>query len=124
MTTKFYRCNHCGNIITHTNNSGVPVVCCGEKMQLLEPNTVDASNEKHVPHVEVSGNKVKVTVGSVEHPLAEEHFIQWICVVSREGIQIKWLKPNEKPVKEFVLNEGDELVEVYEYCNLHGLWKK
>lgn len=124
MATKIFRCKHCGNIITHLTNSGVPVVCCGEKMVELVPNTTDAATEKHVPDVKVEGNKVLVTVGSVEHPMVEEHFIEWILVESKEGIQVKWLKAGEKPTHTFVLSEGDELVAVYEYCNLHGLWKK
>lgn len=124
MATKIFRCKHCGNIITHLTNSGVPVVCCGEKMVELVPNTTDAATEKHVPDVKVEGNKVLVTVGSVEHPMVEEHFIEWILVESKQGIQVKWLKAGEKPTHTFVLSECDELVAVYEYCNLHGLWKK
>ena len=124
MATKIFRCNHCGNIITHLTNSGVPVVCCGEKMVELVPNTTDAATEKHVPDVKVDGKKVIVTVGSVEHPMVEEHFIEWILVETKEGVQVKWLKAGKKPTHEFVLSEGDELVAVYEYCNLHGLWVK
>lgn len=124
MATKIFRCNHCGNIITHLTNSGVPVVCCGEKMVELVPNTTDAATEKHVPDVKVDGKKVIVTVGSVEHPMVEEHFIEWILVETKEGTQVKWLKAGQKPTHEFVLSEGDELVAVYEYCNLHGLWVK
>ena len=124
MATKIFRCNHCGNIITHLTNSGVPVVCCGEKMVELVPNTTDAATEKHVPDVKVEGNKVMVTVGSVEHPMVTEHFIEWILVESKEGIQVKWLKAGQKSTHTFVLAEGDELMAVYEYCNLHGLWKK
>ncbi len=124
MATKIFRCNHCGNIITHLTNSGVPVVCCGEKMVELVPNTTDAATEKHVPDVKVDGKKVIVTVGSVEHPMIEEHFIEWILVETKEGVQVKWLKAGQKPTHEFVLSEGDELVAVYEYCNLHGLWVK
>ncbi|MBO5805152.1 MAG: desulfoferrodoxin [Bacteroidales bacterium] len=124
MATKIFRCNHCGNIITHLTNSGVPVVCCGEKMVELVPNTTDAATEKHVPDVKVDGKKVIVTVGSVEHPMVEEHFIEWILVETKEGVQVKWLKAGQKPTHEFVLSEGDELVAVYEYCNLHGLWVK
>ena len=124
MATKIFRCNHCGNIITHLTNSGVPVVCCGEKMVELVPNTTDAATEKHVPDVKVEGKKVIVTVGSVEHPMVEEHFIEWILVETKQGTQVKWLKAGQKPTHEFILAEGDELVAVYEYCNLHGLWVK
>jgi superoxide reductase len=90
----------------------------------LVPNTTDAATEKHVPDVKVDGKKVIVTVGSVEHPMVEEHFIEWILVEAKEGVQVKWLKAGQKPTHEFVLSEGDELVAVYEYCNLHGLWVK
>ncbi len=119
----FYRCNHCGNIITHLNASGVPVVCCGEKMQKLEPNTTDAAGEKHVPVIAVEGAKVTVTVGSVEHPMLDAHYIQWIALETAQGCQVKALKPGEKPQAVFMLAEGDKAVATYEYCNLHGLWK-
>ncbi|MCI1733676.1 MAG: desulfoferrodoxin [Bacteroidales bacterium] len=124
MDVKFFRCRHCGNIIAYVHSSGVKVVCCGEPMQELVPNTTDAAQEKHVPVVEVSGNKVTVTVGSVEHPMTPEHYIQWICLQTKQGNQRKELKPGEKPCACFTLCEGDEVVAAFEYCNLHGLWKK
>ncbi len=120
---KFFRCEHCGNIVTHMYNSGVPVVCCGEPMKELVPNTTDAANEKHVPVVTVDGNKVTAQVGSVEHPMLAEHYITWIVLETKTGCQKKGLNPGEKPYAEFLLAEGDEAVAVYEYCNLHGLWK-
>lgn len=119
---KFYVCKHCGNMIGMIHNAGVPMMCCGEKMAELIPNTVDAAQEKHVPAVTVEGNIVKVQVGSVEHPMAEEHYIQWIYVATEQGGQRKVLKPGAKPVAEFALTDGDKAVAVYEYCNLHGLW--
>ncbi|HNY05742.1 MAG TPA: desulfoferrodoxin family protein [Candidatus Egerieousia sp.] len=124
MDVKFFRCRHCGNIIAYVHSSGVQVICCGEPMQELIPNTTDAAQEKHVPVVEVSGNKVTVTVGSVEHPMTPEHYIQWICLQTKQGNQRKELAPGEKPVACFALCEGDEAVAAFEYCNLHGLWKK
>ncbi|MCI1720963.1 MAG: desulfoferrodoxin [Bacteroidales bacterium] len=124
MDVKFFRCRHCGNIIAYVHSSGVKVVCCGEPMQELVPNTTDAAQEKHVPVVEVSGNNVTVTVGSVEHPMTPEHYIQWICLQTKQGNQRKELKPGEKPCACFTLCEGDEVVAAFEYCNLHGLWKK
>ena len=120
---KFYVCEHCGNIVTYVKNAGVPVVCCGEKMKELGAGTVDAAREKHIPEYSVEGNVVKVVVGSVEHPMQPEHFIQWVVVETNKGSQIKYLEPNTPPKAEFVLAEGEELVAVYEYCNLHGLWK-
>ncbi len=120
---KFFKCEHCGNIVTYLKNSGVPVICCGEKMQEIVAGVVDASKEKHVPVAQIEGNKVTVLVGSVEHPMLEAHYIEWICVVTKQGVQIKYLQPGQKPEASFALCEGDEFVEVYEYCNLHGLWK-
>ena len=122
---KFYRCEHCGNIVEFVESSGVPVVCCGEPMKELVPGTTDAAVEKHVPVVNVEGNVVKVEVGEVEHPMLEEHYIGFVAIETKNGaVQKKYLNPGEKPVAEFVLAEGDELVAAYEYCNLHGLWKK
>ena len=119
--SKFYICRHCGNIIGMVESSGVPVVCCGEKMEQLIPNTTEAAGEKHVPVVTVEGNTVSVKVGSVEHPMSPEHFIQWIYLETEKGGQRKALKPGEAPEAKFVL-EDDEPVGVYAYCNLHGLW--
>jgi len=123
MEQKFYICAHCGNIIAYVKNSGVPVMCCGQKMQELVPGTVDASLEKHVPVYTVEGNKVHVKVGSVTHPMQEEHYIQWISLQTKQGNQRKVLNPGDAPEACFALCEGDEVEAVYEYCNLHGLWK-
>jgi len=103
---------------------GGTLVCCGKEMKELVPNTVDAAVEKHVPVVEVEGNKVTVKIGSVTHPMTEEHYIQWIYLETKEGVQAKCLQPGEEPKAVFMLNEGNEAVSAYEYCNLHGLWKK
>ena len=119
----FYRCEHCGNIIAHIHDSGVRCHCCGEEMKPLTPNTTDAAGEKHVPVVQVNGQTVTVTVGSVEHPMLEAHYIQWILLETKEGRQRKALKPGGRPTATFALTEGDEVVAAYEYCNLHGLWK-
>ena len=120
---KFYRCEHCGNIITFVHSAGVPVMCCGQKMTELVPGTTDGAAEKHVPVVEVQGSTVQVKVGCVEHPMLPEHFIQFIAIETKHGSQIKYLQPGEKPQASFVLADGDQLVAAYEYCNLHGLWK-
>ena len=120
---KFYRCDHCGNIITFVKSAGVPVMCCGQKMTELVPGTSDGAAEKHVPVVSVEGSTVTVQVGSVEHPMLPEHFIEFIAIETKQGSQIKYLQPGEKPVAVFALSEGDKLVAAYEYCNLHGLWK-
>ena len=120
---KFYQCSHCKNIITYVDNKGVPVMCCGEKMQELVPGTVDAALEKHVPVVEKDGNKVTVKVGSVTPPMLEEHHIAFIAIETKQGSQIKYLKAGEAPEAVFAIADGDEFVAAYEYCNLHGLWK-
>ena len=120
---KFYLCKHCGNIIAHVYDSGVRVVCCGEEMQELVPGVVDASVEKHVPVFTVEGNLVTVKVGAAEHPMTEEHYIPWIALETKQGNQRKELKPGQKPEVQFALLPDDEVVQVYAYCNLHGLWK-
>lgn len=120
--TRFYICRHCGNIIGMIHASGVPVVCCGEAMEQLVPNTVEASQEKHLPVVTVSGDTVRVAVGSAAHPMTEEHSIQWVYLQTENGGQRKCLKPGDTPEVGFALC-GDTPVAVYAYCNLHGLWK-
>ena len=123
MDMKFFICEHCGNIIEMIKDAGVPVVCCGQKMTELVANTEDAAHEKHVPVYEMKGNVLEVTVGEVEHPMLEEHYIQWIAVQTDKGIQRKMLKPGAAPKAEFALLDGEKVEAVYEYCNLHGLWK-
>lgn len=124
MSVKFYRCPVCGNIVVYVKESRVPVMCCGQKMQEIVPNTVDAAVEKHVPVVEVNGRDVLVKVGSVEHPMVPEHFIEFIVLETCCGYQVKHLKAGDAPEAKFTLNEGAKVLAVYEYCNLHGLWKK
>lgn len=121
---KFYVCKHCKNLVTLLHESGVPMMCCGEKMTELVPGTSDGAFEKHVPAVSVDGSVVTVKVGEVEHPMLENHYIQWIVLETKSGAQIHYLKPGEKPEAVFALAEGDEAIAAYEYCNLHGLWKK
>ena len=121
--TKFYICNHCGNVITKIHDSGVPVVCCGEKMTELVPGTVEASREKHIPEVSVRCGKVSVTVGSTEHPMSKEHSILWIYLETDKGGYIKHLSPEDEPRAEFSA-KGEKPLAVYAYCNLHGLWVK
>ena len=112
MEMKFYRCAHCGQIVAIVKKTGVPVICCGEPMKELIPGTTDAAAEKHVPSFEVKGDVVEVTVGSVEHPMLEEHYIEWIAVQTKQGNQ-----------RNFRICDGDEVEAVYAYCNLHSLWK-
>lgn len=120
---KFYRCKVCGKIIVILNDVTVPTVCCGEVMEELKAGITDAALEKHVPIINIEGNVAKISVGSVLHPMLNEHSIQWICVETNKGYQIKYLKPGEEPTAQFLLTEGEEINSIYEYCNLHGLWK-
>ena len=119
---RFYVCEHCGNIIGVIHNAGVPMMCCGHKMTLLEPGTVEASHEKHIPVVEKNGDIVKVTIGSVAHPMLEEHHIVWVYLQTNRGGQRKCLPIGGEPTVSFALCE-ETPVAVYAYCNLHGLWK-
>ena len=121
MKTKFYICSHCGNLVGMVHDAGVPLFCCGQKMDPLVPNTVEASGEKHLPVVTVNGDTVEVNVGSVDHPMVEEHSIQWVYLETENGGQRKALKPGDAPHVTFALS-GDKPVAVYAYCNLHGLW--
>jgi superoxide reductase len=119
---KFFICKHCGNLVGMVLNKGVPLVCCGEEMTELVANTVDASTEKHVPVVKVEGNTLTVTIGSVPHPMEQAHYIQFIYLETKKGGQRKSLNPGDEPKAVFAVID-DEPVAVYEYCNLHGLWK-
>ncbi len=123
MEMKFYICEHCGNMIAMVRDKGVPVMCCGHKMTEIVPGTTDASVEKHVPVFEVEDNIVHVKVGSVAHPMLDEHYIEWIAVQTTAGNQRKALKPGDAPEACFALCEGEEVEAVYAYCNLHSLWK-
>ena len=120
---KFYICKHCGNIIGLINNAGVPLVCCGEEMTELVPNTMDASVEKHVPVIKAEGRKVTVEIGSAEHPMTAQHYIMWVYIQTAKGGQRKNLTPDSKPSVEFILTDDDKLEIACAYCSLHGLWK-
>ncbi len=120
--TKFYICEHCGNLIGMIHNAGVPMKCCGQNMKMLEPGVVEASHEKHIPVVTVEGNTVKVEIGSAAHPMTEEHSIQWVYLQTCSGGQRKNLKPGDAPTVTFALADETPCA-VYAYCNLHGLWK-
>ena len=119
---KFYVCEHCGNLIGMIHDAGVPMMCCGQKMTKIEPGTVEASYEKHIPVVSVEGNVVTVKIGSVEHPMVEEHSILWVYLQTDKGGQRKCLEVGNAPVVTFALTD-ETPVAAYAYCNLHGLWK-
>lgn len=111
-------------LIMLLNKTGSAEISCnGKPMQTLSANTTDAAQEKHVPAVEVEGNKITVKVGSVAHPMTDAHWIQWIYLQTKRGGQHRYLTPSDAPEATFLVAEGDEPLAVYEYCNLHGLWK-
>ncbi len=116
----FFRCKHCGNMVALIKAGGGTLVCCGEQMELLVPNTVDAAVEKHVPVSVRNNGSISVEVGSVAHPMVDVHYIEWIAVVGDEGIEIIYLHPGDDPKATF---SDKKNAEVYEYCNIHGLWK-
>ena len=119
---RFYKCKKCGNILTSINEVNDNIICCGEEMTLLQSRSVDAAVEKHVPVLIEENGIRKVFVGEVEHPMTEEHYIEFIAVETKDCFLIKKLTPNDKP--EFILNTNSEIIKMYAYCNLHGLWEK
>ena len=120
--TKFYVCPHCGNLVEMIHDAGVTPVCCGQKMNELIPNTVEASGEKHIPAVKIGDGFVEVNVGSVDHPMQDVHWIEWVQLVTDRNSYRKSLNPGEAPNVKFHLDNEKPLA-VYAYCNLHGLWK-
>lgn len=126
LMVSFYRCRNCGNLISKLNDTRVPVVCCGETMEELFPHT-DTKSElgnKHMPVVLINGTTVEVKVGEVFHPMTGKHSINWIYLETKKGRQIKYLDLSLEPISIFALTEDDALINVYSYCNQHGLWLK
>ena len=123
MDMRFYRCPTCGQMVAIVKKKGCDIMCCGKPMEEIIPGTTDASVEKHVPVIEREGNIVCVKVGSAEHPMLEEHYIEWIALQTKDGNQRKALKPGDAPEACFALLDGDEVIAAYAYCNLHSLWK-
>lgn len=122
METKFYRCKTCGNVIVKIIDSGVTPHCCGREMEELVPKVKDEFFEKHLPVVtRIDDCTIQIEVGSVPHPMTEEHYIQWIFVETKDGGRYKKLTPGSKPCLKFSCK--CDPIAVYEYCNLHGLWK-
>ena len=123
MTKKLeiYKCEKCGNIVEVLHEGVGELVCCGQPMRLMTENTVDASKEKHVPVIEKSGNSITVKVGSVDHPMEEKHYIEWIQIIVDGKSYRQFLNPGEAPKATFDIS--GTTVAAREYCNLHGLWK-
>jgi superoxide reductase len=118
---EIYKCEVCGNIVEVLHGGKGSLVCCGKEMKLFKENTVDAAKEKHVPVVEKTADGVKVTVGSVAHPMEEKHYIEWVEILADGKAYRQFLNPGETP--EALFDIKAEKVEAREYCNLHGLWK-
>lgn len=116
-----YKCNVCGNIVEVLHGGKGSLVCCGQNMELIEPGTVDAAREKHVPVVEKTDSGYKVKIGSVAHPMEEKHYIEWIELIADGKAYREFLKPGQAPEAEFCI-QADK-VTAKEYCNIHGMWK-
>ena len=123
MEVKFYICKHCGNIVMKVKDVGVPVMCCGQRMEEIVPGITEAAVEKHIPVLEQKDNLVHVEVGSVAHPMTEPHFIEWIVLKTTHGFQFRQLAYTDEPKADFALAEGEKVEEALAYCNLHSLWK-
>ena len=121
---KLYKCNICGNLLYTVEDSGVVQLCCGQDMEEIYPNTVDAAQEKHVPVIDRCGNDVLVNVGSDNHPMTDKHYIEWIVLVTDSGMHVKELNPEDSPRAFFRLCLEEKIEAAYAYCNIHGLWKK
>lgn len=118
---EIYKCDVCGNIVEVTHGGGAELVCCGEEMKLMSENTVDAAKEKHVPVIEVGKDAITVKIGSVPHPMTDEHYIEWIELLADDKVYREYLKPGDQPEATFPLIAHQ--VTAREYCNLHGQWK-
>ena len=123
MNVRFFICNHCGNIIAMIKDQGVPIKCCGESMKEIIAGTSEGAKEKHIPVYKVSGGAVTVSVGEKEHPMTDEHYIDWVCMETEEGFQLKKLKADMPAKITFSLTKGDKVKSVYAFCNQHSLWK-
>lgn len=123
MTRTFYRCAHCGSLLTALEDTNVAPICCGETMTRLTANTTDAAQEKHVPVWEILDGAARVRVGSAVHPMTEAHHISWIALETSNGLRVCSLTPEHAPEASFALAAEEEVLAVYAYCNLHGLWK-
>jgi len=118
---QIYKCNICGNIVEVLHEGEGQLVCCGQPMELLMEKTEDVGQEKHVPVIEKTETGIKIKIGSIPHPMEEDHYIEWIEIIADGKTYREFLKPGDKPEVEFDIRT--EKIEAREYCNLHGLWK-
>lgn len=124
MKMTFKKCNRCGQIIGVINDTGMPIICCGEKMETISPCKVEKElGEKHIPVIKQEGNKLTVKVGESLHPSSKDHFVEWVALVTNKGHQRKIINPEDKPIVTFMLDDGEKPLEVYAYCNIHSLWE-
>lgn len=121
--TEIYKCDVCGNIVEILHAGAGQLVCCNQPMRNIIANTIDASKEKHVPVIEKTGGGVKVSVGSIPHPMEEKHYIEWIAIQTGGKVLRQFLKPGEAPMAVFEALKSTDPLTAFEYCNLHGLWK-
>jgi len=119
---EFLVCKHCGNFVSLMEDKGVSLICCGEEMTKLEPNTVDAAVEKHVPVISVKDGILNVKIGSEPHPMIEKHYIKWIFICTGSEGQRKCFDPEDVAEHNFCVGDAEH-VAAYAYCNIHGLWK-
>lgn len=123
MSVKLFKCPYCGNIVFSVKDSGKSLYCCKQKMERVSPGMIDASAEKHVPVVEIKDGKILAKVGAVEHPMNEDHYIEWIAVETTKSTRQILLKPGTKPEAVFYLDDGDTFKAAWAYCNIHSIWK-
>ena len=123
MELEFFKCKHCGQIVKKVKETQAKLVCCGEEMENIIPTTTDAAKEKHVPIYEIKGLECTVTVSTVNHPMTEAHYIEWVILATNQGSYKYNFNPTDAPVAKFNLREGEKVEFVYAYCNLHGLWQ-
>lgn len=119
---RFFKCCHCGNVVVKLVNNNVSISCCGRVMEEIFANTVEASLEKHLPVVTEKNEFLIVKVGSVLHPMEENHYINFVALEMENGYSIVTLTPGQTPEVKFYIGDG-KAVAIYEYCSLHGLWK-
>ena len=120
---QIYKCNNCGNIVEVLHPGVGQLVCCGQSMELIKEKTEDVGLEKHVPVIEKTNTGLRIKVGSVPHPMKENHYIEWIEVIANGIVYRKFLNPGDKPEAEFEIKTKTDNIEVRAYCNIHGLWK-
>lgn len=123
MKIRFFVCNHCNSVVAMVSGDEIPEQCCGEFFQEIVPGTSEGAQEKHIPVYEINGETVNVSVGETEHPMTPEHYIDWVCIETEDGLQFKKLNPSMSPHISFSISKGNNVKAVYAFCNQHSLWK-